>query len=489
MGPGASAAAPGAGPGEAAGLEGLLAGRPVDHIRWGLERIEGILEGVGHPERAFRSLHFAGTNGKGSAAATAYAVLEAAGHRAGLYTSPHLVDVRERVRAAGGVPADLLDRSADRVRPLADRTGATYFECVTAVAFLSFAELGVEWASVETGLGGRLDATNALRPAACGILTVSLDHTRHLGESLEEIAREKAGILKPGVRAVLGRVPEAAARVVADRARRVGSPLRRLGRDAAVTEVRTDADGTSFRYASARWPGGILLRTPLPGRHQAENAAVALLALECAGALPGEEALRRGVSRAWLPGRCQLLRRPDGTWLLDIAHNPEGIRALRAALEELPLPGPMAFLAGILVDKPWREMLGGLLRPGERGVLTTAPSSPPERRWDPAAAAGVAIPGLEAEPDFGRALRRVRELAGAGTVVVTGSAYTVGDALARLGGAGATAPPGGSASAAGPGWADGPPTRRGDAGNIERKREEGETDDAVRSPAGPADAG
>lgn len=473
MRPEAAASAP-FGPARGTGLAGLLAGRPVGHIRWGLERIEGILEGLARPERTFRSLHFAGTNGKGSAAATAWAVLEAAGCRAGLYTSPHLVHVRERIRAVGGVPAELLDRCADRVRPLAERAGATYFECITAVAFLAFAELEVEWASVETGLGGRLDATNVLRPAACGILTVSLDHTEHLGGTLEEIAREKAGILKPGVPAALGRVPDIAARAVAKRARRVGSPVRRLGRDAAVTEVRTDADGTSFRYASAGWPGGVPLRIPLPGRHQAENAAVALMALECAGALPGEDALRRGVSRAWLPGRCQLLRRSDGPWLLDIAHNPEGIRALRAALEELPVPGPPAFLVGILVDKPWREMLEELLRPGERGVLTVAPSSPPERRWDPAEAAGPAGCGLESAADFEGALRRVRELAGAGTVVVTGSAYTVGDALARLEGEAATELPEPGGPATGGEWTGGSPGRPGYGEQVERMLEEGE---------------
>lgn len=417
-----------------AGLDGLLADRPVVHVRWGLERIRSMLEGLGRPETSYRALHFAGTNGKGSAAAFTFAVLEAAGRRAGLYTSPHLLDPRERVRATGGTPAELLDRSADRVRPLAEACGATYFEAITAVALLAFAELGVEWAALETGLGGRLDATNAVLPAACAVVTVAVDHAEMLGGDVAAIAREKAGILKPGVPAALGRLPPEAREAVALRAREVCAPLRELGRDGQVSEVETSVEGTSFRYRSGGWPAGLRLRTPLVGAHQADNAAVALLTLEAAEEVaPGEEAVRRGLAETRLAGRFQVERTAEGTWVLDIAHNPAGAAALRRTLEATAPPAPVVFLIGILGDKAWREMLGALLRRRDRAVLTIPPSAPEARCWDPLVAGADGGPGTrEAVPDFGAALERARELAGDGTVVVTGSTYTVGDALARL---------------------------------------------------------
>lgn len=416
------------------GLQGLLAGRSVTHVRWGPERIENMLERLGRPERDFRSLHLAGTNGKGSAAAFAHAILGAAGHRSGLYTSPHLLDPRERISVTGGVPSSLLDRCADRVRPLADGCGATYFEAITATAFLAFAETGVEFAVVETGLGGRLDATNVVRPVAAAIVSVALDHEAILGNSVEGIAAEKAGILKEGIPVTIGRLPPGARAVVRGRATELGCPVHELGREAEVSEVETSLAGTRFRYGRGGRPPGPRLATRLVGAHQAENAAVALLMLESVPDLElDERAARRGVGAAWLPGRFQVERGSDGTWVLDIAHNPAATAALRRTVEAVALPRPLVFLVGILRDKPWREMLGTLLAPRDRAVLTLPPSAPPGRRWDPAAAARSGGPGLrEAVPGFDEALGRARELAGDGTVVVTGSAHTAGDALARL---------------------------------------------------------
>lgn len=417
------------------GLEGLLAGRPADHIRWGLERMERMLESLGRPERGFRSLHVAGTNGKGSAAAFAHAVLEASGLRAGLYTSPHLVDPRERVRATGGVPADLLDRCADRVRPLADGCGATYFEAITAVALLAYAELGVEWAVLETGLGGRLDATNVVRAAAAAIVTVDLDHERFLGETREAIAAEKAGILKDGLPVALGRLSEGARAVVGERATELGCPLRELDGDVEVSEVETSIEGTRFLYVARHTGRRLRLATRLVGAHQAENAAVALLMVQAApGLAVGDESIRRGVEAAWLPGRFQVERGARGVWVLDIAHNAAAVAALRRTLEAVSPPRPWVFLVGVLRDKPWAAMLARLLGAGDRAVLTVPPSAPEGRRWDPdAAAAAEHGPGRrEVAPQFGAAMARARELAGRGTVVVTGSAHTVGDALVRL---------------------------------------------------------
>lgn len=413
-------------------LTALLAGRPATHVQWGLERTRSLLDAVGAPETRFRAFHLAGTNGKGSAAATAAAVLRAAGRKVGLYTSPHLRDVRERIRLDGApLPDPVLESAARRLRPTAERVEATYFEALTAVAFLAFEEAGAEDAVIEVGMGGRLDATNVLRPSACAITTVALDHLESLGRTVAAIAAEKAGILKPGVPAALGRMGRAARGVCEARAGAVGAPLVRLGRDARVGGVRLGPEGTAFRY---RGTGGAAwaLRTPLLGRHQAENAGVALLMLEAAGALPEERTVREALAGLRWPGRFQRLDRADGTWILDVAHNPAGVRALAATLEAASPPEPIVLLLGVLADKPWGRMRRALPRGARGAVLTVPPSAPEGRRWDPAAAAAAMGAGAEAMPDFGRAMARARELAGSGTVVVAGSFAVVGDALARL---------------------------------------------------------
>ncbi|MGH7539665.1 MAG: bifunctional folylpolyglutamate synthase/dihydrofolate synthase, partial [Gemmatimonadota bacterium] len=255
-------------------LARLLAARPMTVARWGLERIDAILDDLGRPERAFRAIHIAGTNGKGSTAAFVEAILRAAGHRTALYTSPHLLDVRERFQH-DGAPLDeaLLQRCAAAVLAPADRVGASYFEAATALAFLGFAEAGVEWAAIETGLGGRLDATNVLRPASCGIAQIAVDHTELLGPTPVEIAREKAGILKPGVPAAAIAGATDVRRVLAERAAAVGAALAWVSDDPAVEaearveEVRVTRDGTAFRYRSAGFPGGLALRASMLGAH------------------------------------------------------------------------------------------------------------------------------------------------------------------------------------------------------------------------------
>lgn len=427
-------------------LERLLADRPITHARWGLERIRRLVAELGEPQEAYRSFHIGGTNGKGSAAATAAAVLVAGGRRVGLYTSPHLQDVRERIRVDGAfAPEEVLQGCAERVLPAAERVGATYFEALTAVAFLCFAELEVEDAVVEVGLGGRLDATNVLRPTACAITGIARDHTDVLGGSLERIAAEKAGIFKAGAPAAVGPLGAAAWRTVRCRAEELGVPIHRLGRDARLAEVALTEEGTRFTYRSRAWPEGAELRTRLLGAHQATNAGVALLLLEAAGALPSAGTVRRGLARLRWPGRFQLLRGPDGAWILDAAHNPSAVGALSATLAALAPPEPVVVLVSILRDKPWERMIRTLAAGGRRTVLTVAPSAPAERRWDPAVAAARLGPGAEAVPAFDRALERARELAGNGTVLVSGSFTVVGDALRSLAGPtrrSANSPPG-----------------------------------------------
>ncbi len=422
-------------PTDAGALETLLALSPPTRIVWGLDRIRAMLAALGDPQRSFRSVLIAGTNGKGSVAAGVEALLRAEGHRTGLYTSPHLVDPSERVRVDGRpVDAGLLEAAAADVLPLARREGATFFEAITAVGFLAFARSGVAWAAVEVGLGGRLDATNVLAPDACAITNVDLDHSEYLGDTPEAIAAEKAGILKPGVPAVAGPMGERPLAVVEATARAVGAPLRVLGRDPVVESISADRGGTTFVYRSEALPDGHAFRTPLVGAHQAVNAGLAVAAVESSGARPVPDRIAAALADLRWPGRFDVRTRTDGTWVFDVAHNPAGARQLAATLAQVTLPRPRVCVVGILGDKPWREMLDPVLSGTSAAVFTVPPSAPPSRRWDPHEAR-AAVPGhrVEVEPEFPAALRRARELAGDGTVVVTGSSHTVGDALRRLG--------------------------------------------------------
>lgn len=413
----------------------LLRDRPVAGIKWGLERTRFMLAELGDPQRSFRTVHVGGTNGKGSVCLVAAALLSAAGRRTGAYLSPHTVRFAERVRVPPDgreAPPELLETCAERVRPLADRADASRFEAITTLGFLALAEVGVEAASVEVGLGGRLDATNVLRPEVVAVVTVARDHGEFLGDSVEEVAGEVGGILKPGTPVVIGRVPDGARAVLADRAREVDARVVRLGEEGRVEGVEVDSDGgTRFRYRSTRWPEGIPLRVPLAGGHQAYNAAVALLSMEAADVPVGEEDARRALARVRHPGRMQLVRR-RGLWVLDVAHNPEAVEAVLDGLEAVGAPRPRVGVVSILRDKPWRRMLSRLAGELDKIVATLSPSSEPGRRWSLQDVASGSTAAVERIPGVEEALRRGRELAGDGTVVVTGTTGLVGDALRRL---------------------------------------------------------
>ncbi|MYA34204.1 MAG: bifunctional folylpolyglutamate synthase/dihydrofolate synthase [Gemmatimonadales bacterium] len=419
-------------------LAALFDPRPATTIRWGLDRIEALLAELGRPERSFDALHIAGTNGKGSTACFAASMLEDGGTCTGLYTSPHLEDVRERFRVDGAwVEESALQSAAARVSGCEAAADCTYFELATALAFTCFAECGVEVAVVETGLGGRLDATNVLRPAGTAITPIGLDHTEWLGGSLEAIAREKAGIFKAGAPACLGRIEPGPLAALEQVARDVGAPVARLGRDAEVSEVavRTDPVETRFRYASRSRPGGVWLATGLPGRYQADNAALALLLLDCSGYPPEESCARRGIGRARLAGRFEV--RPPGAGrpgcVFDIAHNPAAIRVLCETVAELSLPRPLVAVAGMLADKDWKRTLARLALDSDTMILTRS-AVPAERRWDPSRASEWLSRERSVEsivcPNVAEAVGRGLTLAGAGTLLITGSATTVGEARA-----------------------------------------------------------
>jgi len=418
-----------------------LFARPTGGIRWGLERTAALLAGVGDPHRRFRSLHVAGTNGKGSVSALCDAALRAAHpERAiGLYTSPHLVSFAERIRIGGRpVERELLLACEARLRPAIEESGATFFEATTAIAFLCFAEAGVDAAVVEVGLGGRLDSTNVLAPVATAVTNIGVDHTEFLGTTLGEIAWEKAGIFKPGVPAVAAETDPLPLGVLRGRAEEVGAPFTALDDAARIGDVGVSLEGTRFRLTSRVW-GEHQVRIPLIGEHQARNAALAaeLLATLPGDLRPGWNAVAEGFAGVRWPGRMQVEVRGGLTWVFDVAHNPAGVETLAATLDRLDLPRPRVLLAAILSDKDWRAMLPPLLSRVDAAVLTLAPTAPDSRRWDPAAvAASIEVPrgvALRVIPDFGAALQRVTTLAPYGTALVTGSVHTVGDALEALG--------------------------------------------------------
>ncbi len=391
-------------------------------IKFGLETTEVLLAALGNPHTVYPTIHVGGTNGKGSVATLVACALEEAGWRVGLYTSPHLVSFRERM-VVNGVPASeaAIAMWTERLQPLMLERDATFFEATTAMAFADFAARGAEVVVAEVGLGGRLDSTNVVRPLAACVTKIARDHMKYLGDTLEAIAREKAGIAKPGAPFIIGETDPG---LVATLAREAQASIERLepGARADVRVVPPDA----------RWSGPL----GLAGPHQRRNAAVAAAVL---AALPDRwrpdrAAVERGFDRARIPGR--LDRR--GRWLFDVAHNPDVIESIVRAIEALDTPRTVHALVSILCDKEWPEMLVRLDRAIDRGVLTIAPSAA-GRRWDlewlrrwlerpdrpPAQAAWTLV------PDFTDALATVQE--GAGTVLVTGSFHTVGDVMAALG--------------------------------------------------------
>jgi dihydrofolate synthase/folylpolyglutamate synthase len=417
-----------------------LSARTTGGIRWGLERTKELLAGADDPHRRFRSVHVGGTNGKGSVAALCESALRAdpAGRRVGLYTSPHLVSFAERIRIDGRpAPDEAILAAAERLLPAIERTGATFFEATTAIAFLCFADAGVEVAVVEVGLGGRLDSTNVITPLATAVTNVALDHTQYLGESREAIAREKAGIFKPRIPALTGEADPAVVEVLRRCAADAGAPLTTLEERVRTIDVETGLTGTRVSFDSATW-GVRELSVPLAGVHQGRNAVLAaeLLSLLPDPLRPVWETVERGFAGVRWPGRLQVEEVRGTTWLFDVAHNPAGVAVLVDALGGLDLPRPLVLVTGILADKEWSGMLGPLLARADAAILTTPPTAPPSRRWDPAAAARWAADQLGAAPrvieDFEAALNRATTLAPHGTILVTGSVHTVGDALATL---------------------------------------------------------
>ncbi|MBI4541057.1 MAG: bifunctional folylpolyglutamate synthase/dihydrofolate synthase [Gemmatimonadetes bacterium] len=404
-------------------------------VHWGLDVTRGLLAAAGDPHLGIPSIHVGGTNGKGSVAATCASVLAAAGRRVGLYTSPHLCSFRERFQVDGRpVDETVLAAAAAELRSAVEAWRPSFFEATTALAFTAFARERVDIAVIEVGLGGRLDATNVITPLVSAITNVALDHAEYLGPTLADIAREKAGIIKPAVPAVTAEPDDAIRSILEEIARERGAPLCGL-HPQEIRDTVASRERTAFTLSTDAW-GELRVSTPLLGPHQAVNAAVAALSLERlpSGLRPAADEVVRGVAGVRWPGRLQVERLDATTWVFDVAHNTAGMHALADALRRLDFPRPLVGVVGILGDKDWRAMLPPLFRITDAALLTQPSSAPQERRWDPhAVAAAVPLPPLaEIEMDLEAALERAGEWAGAGTVVVTGSCHTVGDALALL---------------------------------------------------------
>jgi dihydrofolate synthase/folylpolyglutamate synthase len=402
-------------------------------IRWGLERTEQLLQTAGNPHLSYRTIHVAGTNGKGSVAATIASVLKRAGHRTGLYSSPHLCSFRERIRIDGTAISEAqLLASAARLWPAIEAAGASFFEATTVLAFDTMAAADVDVAVIEVGLGGRLDSTNVIRPELGVITNIAFDHADYLGSTLVSIAAEKAGIIKSGVPVLTAESNEEVLNVFRTRAQAVGAPLALC----TVGAGRVDAMGGRIEVETENW-GRIEVRTPLIGSHQLRNTQLAVCALDrLAGqfAISSEHVLE-GIQAVQWPGRFQIVQAEGPTWVFDVAHNEAGVHALRDTFLSLKLPKPVALLVGILGDKDWARMLPPLFDLGDHVVLSIPPTAPPNRVWDPVAVlTRMPVTHAAVELDFTRAIARVQELVGStGTILVTGSFHTVGDAQAILG--------------------------------------------------------
>jgi len=400
----------------------------------GLERIRPLLDQLGRPQDKFRSVLVAGTNGKGSTAAFLEAVLRCAGHRTGLFTSPHLVDVRERIRVGGlKLSAKRFESYGRRVRSALEQgTGTsptTYFETLTAIGFSAFAEEGVEVAVVEAGMGGRYDSTNVIEPDVSVLTNVSMDHQRFLGNKIEEIALEKVGIARKGRVTVTG-VPERLFEdAVGPGLQRLEAIPRLLGRDFVVGR----RDGVVDWKGLNRTIEGVA--PSLAGTFQVDNAAIALAAaeaLEERGVDIGETSMRKGVESTTWPGRFQVLSRQP-TVILDGCHNPGAADRLAETLDASPPGRPVVLVHGSKPQKDFVKVLERLIPFCDHCIETTIPGLL-DAGTLAKAARGIAGYEVEDSPDPADAMRRASKKAGpGGSILVTGSLHLVGWVLADQG--------------------------------------------------------
>ena len=430
--------------------------------KFDLEHMRVLLAALDNPERRTPAVLIAGTNGKGSTAATLASILQAAGLRTGLYTSPHLVRINERIQLNGAaIPDDefalvhdLVERTAERLVSEGELPWhPSFFEMLTAMAFEYFSRRKVDIAVLEVGMGGRLDATNVIEPRVSVITDISLDHQRFLGDTVAEIAREKAGIIRPGgVVVTLPQQPQAND-VIGNTILDVGArgisavpyvpPVSPASESYLARKSRAltaeSAERFISRYLLQVMGKEILVETPLIGRHQLRNVALAIAAAEelhRQGFAISADAIERGIRETQWPGRFQvILAHGDSPeYVLDVAHNPDGAWALRSTLSAVYGERPFTLIFGAMQDKDIRHV-AEILFPLAQRVIATRADNPraasPEQIREAAARISVAIEDADNVP---LALARAKALTGAnGLVVITGSIYIVGEAMRELG--------------------------------------------------------
>lgn len=397
-------------------------GNEIKAFKFGLETIARVLQALDHPERACRFVHVAGTNGKGSTCAMIASALQAAGHRTGLYTSPHLIEPTERIQIDGKqVTTEEFAEAFDTVHAAAERLVAegaieyhpTYFETVTAMAFVLFREYRCDWVVLEVGLGGRLDATNVVTPELSVITPIDYDHEAWLGSTIEAIAAEKAGIIKPNVPVVIAKQRPEAEQVI--RAR--GGELLRA-EDFPPQLISDDAYGSTIEWQ------GLTVRCPFAGLHQADNTVTALTALRRLG-IP-DAAIMQGIAGAHWPGRLERIRENPEV-ILDGAHNPAGVQALAAHIRRHYANRKVWLIYGTMRDKSVGEISDELF-PLASELILTAPDS--ARALAPESLLQLAgHPKARVAPNLRAAWEIIRNEANAADAVfVSGSLYLVGEA-------------------------------------------------------------
>jgi len=438
--------------------------------KFDLAHMRVLLSALQHPETRFPAVLIAGTNGKGSTAATLASILGASGLRVGLYTSPHLIRINERIRINGreigdddfALLHDLVERTAERLIEDGELPWhPSFFEMLTAIAFECFAQNKVDIAVLEVGMGGRLDATNVVEPRVSVITDISLDHQKFLGNTVSEIAHEKAGIIRrDGVVVTLPQQPQAndviGNTVLELNARAVSAvpyvPPVSPGSDhyskldpekPATTEGAEYTEkiraGAISRYPLEVMGRQILVETPLVGRHQLRNVALAIAAAEelsRQGFPITAETIERGIRETRWPGRFQVVAAQNGRpeYIFDVAHNPAGAWALRSTLSACYEDRPLTFVFGVMRDKAVGEMAEILFPLAERVIVTHADNPRSASQTEIRTAAVRTAADIEDAPDVASALDRAKMLAGPrGTVVVTGSIYIVGEAMNALG--------------------------------------------------------
>ncbi|HZR55426.1 MAG TPA: folylpolyglutamate synthase/dihydrofolate synthase family protein [Terriglobales bacterium] len=433
--------------------------------KFDLDHMRVLLAALDHPERQFPGILIAGTNGKGSTSATLASILRASGVRTALYTSPHLVAINERIKINGqqisdsdfAALHDVVDRTAERLVNEGELPWhPSFFEMLTAIAFEYFARNKIEVAVLEVGMGGRLDATNVIDPLLSVITDISLDHQKFLGDTVGEIAREKAGIIRPnGIVVTLPQQPQAndvIGNAILDCGARGVSAVPYMppvspGSQQLFNNCHSEsasADEESAFVLFSRYPlqimgGQILVETPLIGRHQLRNVALAIAAAEELSKQDfpiTPDSIERGIRETRWPGRFQVVPAKDGApeYVLDVAHNPAGAWALRSTLSACYEGRPITFVFGAMRDKAIGEMAEILFPLADHVIATHADnprSATPEEIRQSASRISEAI---EQTPNVGAALDRARAITpGRGVIVITGSIYLVGEAMRNLG--------------------------------------------------------